>query len=53
MECLFWSFWVVLGDAETGLRFAHLLVVFGEERECYGLENGAYLLVLVYMEGEK
>jgi hypothetical protein len=30
VECLFWSVWVVLGDAETGFRFAHLLVVYGE-----------------------
>ena len=29
MECLFWSVWVVLGDAETGFQFARLLVVLG------------------------
>jgi hypothetical protein len=40
VECLFWSLWVVLGDAETGFRFARLLVVYGEEGE-------------VSMEGEK
>ena len=44
MECLFWLIWVVLGDAETGFRFACLLVVYGEEGECCGLEDGAYLL---------
>jgi hypothetical protein len=53
VECLFWSVWVVLGDAETDFRFAHLLVVYGEGGKCCSLEDGAYLLFLVSMEGEK
>jgi hypothetical protein len=40
-------------DAETGFRLARLLVVYGEVRECGGLEDGAYLFFLVSMEGEK
>jgi hypothetical protein len=53
VECLFWSVWVVLGDAETGLRVARLLVVYEEQGECGGLEDDAYLFFLVSMEGEK
>ena len=42
-SAFFWSVWVVLGDAETGFHYAHLLVVYGEEGECCGLEDGTYL----------
>jgi hypothetical protein len=53
VECLFWSVWVVLSDAETSFQFARLLVVYREEGECCDLEDGAYLLFFVSMEGEK
>ena len=53
MECLFWAFWVVLGDAETSFRFACLLVVFKKKGKCGGLEDGTYLPFLVFMEEEK
>jgi hypothetical protein len=50
---LYFQLWVVLGYATTGYRSAYLLVVFGPVEECYGVENGVHLPLLVLMEGKK
>jgi hypothetical protein len=47
------SFRDVLGYAQTGYRLACLLVVLWKANDCCGLENSAYLLLLVLMEGKK
>jgi hypothetical protein len=53
VECLFWSVWVVLSDAETSFQFARLLVVYREEGECCDLEDGAYLLFFCVYGGRE
>jgi hypothetical protein len=49
----FQSLWVVLGYATTDYQSACLLVVFGLVEECYGVENGIHLPLLVLMEEKK
>jgi hypothetical protein len=44
------SFWVVMGYVQTGHRLACFLVVLWKAKECGGVENGAYLPLLVLME---
>jgi hypothetical protein len=45
----FQSLWVVLGYASTGYRSTCLLVVLRPIDECYSVENGAHLHLLVLM----
>jgi hypothetical protein len=47
------SFQKVLGYAQTGYRLACLLVVIWKANERCGIENSAYLPLLVLMEGNK
>jgi hypothetical protein len=51
VECHFWSFQTVLGDASSGGRSIRLLVDGWTLFECGGVEDGSLLPLMVLMEG--